>query len=57
MFFIFTFIIFLQAFAHQLMHDAFISAAERDVNTGDSCTIYTLTAEGMAEEEVMLRRD
>ncbi|KAA0203226.1 hypothetical protein HAZT_HAZT005973 [Hyalella azteca] len=46
-----------KALAHQLMHDAFISAAERDVKTGDSCIIYTVTKDGVAEEQVKLRRD
>ncbi|KAF2364807.1 Proteasome subunit alpha/beta [Trinorchestia longiramus] len=45
------------ALAHQLMHDAFISAAERDVNTGDSCILYTITKDGVAEEQIKLRRD
>uniref|UniRef100_A0A2P2HZ77 Proteasome subunit beta n=1 Tax=Hirondellea gigas TaxID=1518452 RepID=A0A2P2HZ77_9CRUS len=46
-----------KAFAHQLMHDVFISATERDTNTGDGCVLYTLTKDGIAEEEVPLRRD
>lgn len=46
-----------KALAHQLMHDAFISAAERDVNTGDACILYTITKDGVAEEEIPLRRD
>ncbi|KAK7069290.1 Proteasome subunit beta type-1 [Halocaridina rubra] len=43
--------------AHQLIHDAFISAAERDINTGDGVIIHTITKEGTSEEKIKLRRD
>lgn len=43
--------------ARQLIHDAFISAAERDINTGDGIIIHTITKEGKTEEMVKLRRD
>lgn len=43
--------------AHQLIHDSFISAAERDINTGDGVIIYTITKDGKTEETVKLRRD
>ena len=46
-----------QALAHQLMHDAFISASERDVHTGDGVIIYTITKDGVDEQEISLRRD
>jgi len=44
-------------FARQLIHDSFISAAERDINTGDGIIMYTITKDGTAEETVKLRRD
>jgi len=44
-------------FARQLIHDSFISAAERDINTGDGIMIYTITKDGTAKENVKLRRD
>ncbi|XP_064099061.1 proteasome subunit beta type-1-like [Macrobrachium nipponense] len=43
--------------AHQLIHDSFVSAAERDINTGDGVIIYTITKDGTTEETVKLRRD
>jgi len=44
-------------FAEQLVHDAFISASERDVNTGDSIMFYTLTSAAIREHSVPLRKD
>ncbi|XP_071550435.1 proteasome subunit beta type-1 isoform X1 [Panulirus ornatus] len=43
--------------ARQLIHDAFVSAAERDINTGDGIILYTVTKEGKTEEMIKLRRD
>ncbi|XP_076038537.1 proteasome beta6 subunit [Oratosquilla oratoria] len=43
--------------ARQLIHDAFISAAERDINTGDGIIIHTITKDKQEEETVKLRRD
>ncbi|KAK8728398.1 hypothetical protein OTU49_009272 [Cherax quadricarinatus] len=43
--------------ARQLIHDAFVSAAERDINTGDGIIIHTITKDGKTEETVKLRRD
>ena len=46
-----------QTFVKQLIHDAFISATEREIATGDGCTIYTITKDGIEEESFSLRRD
>ncbi|KAK4325242.1 hypothetical protein Pmani_004201 [Petrolisthes manimaculis] len=43
--------------ARQLIHDAFVSAAERDINTGDGILIHTITKDGTTDEKVKLRRD
>ena len=43
--------------AVQLVKDVFISAAERDVYTGDALQICLITKEGVKEEMVTLRRD
>lgn len=43
--------------ARQLIHDSFVSAAERDINTGDGIIIYTITKDGTAEEKIKLRMD
>lgn len=43
--------------AIQLVKDVFISAAERDVYTGDALKICIITKEGIREENVPLRRD
>uniref|UniRef100_UPI00398E6602 proteasome subunit beta type-1-B-like n=1 Tax=Pristiophorus japonicus TaxID=55135 RepID=UPI00398E6602 len=43
--------------ATQLVKDVFISAAERDVYTGDSLKICTITKDGIREESVPLRKD
>jgi len=43
--------------ARQLIHDSFISATERDINTGDGISLYTITKEGIEEEMLPLRRD
>ncbi|XP_073401206.1 proteasome subunit beta type-1-B-like [Dendrobates tinctorius] len=43
--------------AQQLVKDVFISAAERDVYTGDSLKISIVTKDGVREESVSLRKD
>ncbi|KAL7890414.1 hypothetical protein AOLI_G00026720 [Acnodon oligacanthus] len=43
--------------AVQLVKDVFISAAERDVYTGDALKICIVTKEGIREEVVPLRKD
>lgn len=43
--------------AMQLVKDVFISAAERDVYTGDSLHICIVTKDGIREETVPLRKD
>lgn len=43
--------------ALQLVKDVFISAAERDVYTGDSLKICIVTKDGIQEETVQLRKD
>lgn len=43
--------------ALQLVKDVFISAAERDVYTGDALKICIVTKDGIKEESVQLRRD
>lgn len=43
--------------AVQLVKDVFVSAAERDVYTGDALKICIITKEGIREENVPLRRD
>lgn len=43
--------------AVQLVKDVFISAAERDVYTGDALKICIVTKEGTREENLPLRRD
>uniref|UniRef100_A0A674D2N5 Proteasome subunit beta n=1 Tax=Salmo trutta TaxID=8032 RepID=A0A674D2N5_SALTR len=43
--------------AVQLVKDVFISAAERDVYTGDALRICIVTKEGIKEETVPLRKD
>uniref|UniRef100_A0A4W4F318 Proteasome subunit beta n=1 Tax=Electrophorus electricus TaxID=8005 RepID=A0A4W4F318_ELEEL len=43
--------------AVQLVKDVFISAAERDVYTGDALKICIITKEGIREEMVPLRKD
>lgn len=40
-----------------LLKDCFISAAERDIYTGDSIYILTITADGIQESDFKLRRD
>ncbi|XP_039253677.1 proteasome subunit beta type-1-like [Styela clava] len=41
----------------QLVKDAFISAAERDITTGDSVLIHIIDANGVKTERFPLRRD
>lgn len=43
--------------ALRLVKDVFISAAERDVYTGDALRICVVTKEGITEETVPLRKD
>lgn len=43
--------------ALQLVKDVFISAAERDVYTGDGLKICIVTKEGIREETLPLRKD
>jgi len=40
-----------------LVKDVFTSAAERDINTGDSVVIHVITKQGVAKETFPLRRD
>jgi len=43
--------------AVSLIKDVFISAAERDIYTGDGLKIHVITAEGIETEIIPLRRD
>lgn len=43
--------------AVQLVKDVFISAAERDVYTGDALQICVITKEGVKEQSFPLRKD
>uniref|UniRef100_A0A8C5PB25 Proteasome 20S subunit beta 1 n=1 Tax=Leptobrachium leishanense TaxID=445787 RepID=A0A8C5PB25_9ANUR len=43
--------------AIQLVKDVFISAAERDVYTGDALKICVVTKDGIKEESISLRKD
>ena len=43
--------------AIQLVKDVFISAAERDVYTGDALHICIITKEGINEQTIQLRKD
>lgn len=43
--------------AVQLVKDVFISAAERDVYTGDALRICVITKEGLNEQTIPLRKD
>lgn len=43
--------------AEQLIKDVFISAAERDVYTGDALKLCIVTKEGIREEIMPLRKD
>lgn len=43
--------------ALQLVKDVFISAAERDVYTGDALRICIVTKDGIKEETLPLRKD
>ena len=40
-----------------LCKDAISSACERDIYTGDSATIYVITADGIRMEKMELRKD
>ena len=43
--------------ALKLVHDLFISAAEREIHTGDSIAFRIITKKGIEERSVPLRRD
>ena len=43
--------------ALKMLRNAFTSAAERDVNTGDAVKFYVLSATGVKEEVLELRHD
>lgn len=43
--------------AIQLVKDVFISAAERDVYTGDALQISIITKEGIKKQTIQLRKD
>ena len=43
--------------AVSLIKDVFISAAERDIYTGDGLKIHIISAEGIETELIPLRRD
>jgi 20S proteasome subunit beta 6 len=43
--------------AERCIHDAFISAAEREIHVGDSVHFKILTKDGIQEKYIMLRRD
>lgn len=43
--------------AVQLVKDVFISAAERDVYTGDALRVCIITKEGIQEQTIPLRKD
>ena len=43
--------------AVSLVKDVFISAAERDIYTGDGLQIHVITADGIETELLPLRRD
>lgn len=46
-----------QARALQLVKDVFVSAAERDIYTGDCITVNLITKDGITNEEFKLRKD
>ena len=43
--------------AVDMIHDIFVSAAERDIHTGDGITFKIITKEGIEERTVALRKD
>lgn len=43
--------------ALKVVQDVFISAAERDIYTGDGIHIMYITADGIKEDNVNMRRD
>jgi len=43
--------------AINIIHDVFISAAEREIHTGDGIHLNIITKEGIKEERLPLRRD
>jgi len=40
-----------------LVKDVFVSAAERDINTGDGLHVQLVSADGVKSETMKLRRD
>jgi 20S proteasome subunit beta 6 len=46
-----------RAEAVRVVHDAFVSAAEREISVGDSCEIHVLSATGVETIKFPLRRD
>jgi 20S proteasome subunit beta 6 len=46
-----------QEFAVKVTKDAFTSAAERDIYTGDNVQIWTITKAGCSLEQYPIRRD
>lgn len=43
--------------AVNLVKDVFISAAERDIYTGDAIVLHVITKDGIEEDRFPLRRD
>ncbi len=43
--------------AINLVHDLFVSAAEREIHTGDAIAFRIITKDGIEERTVALRRD
>ncbi len=43
--------------AERLVHDCFISAAEREIHVGDAICMRIITKNGIEEKIVALRRD
>jgi 20S proteasome subunit beta 6 len=43
--------------ADHLLHDAFVSAAERHVHVGDNLHFKIVTAKGVQDKSIALRKD
>lgn len=43
--------------AERCIHDAFISAAEREIHVGDAIHFKILTKDGIQEKHILLRKD